>query len=675
MAQHKPNYFPFPLLALVGALLVLAQAACTYTQKITDGPTAYELKRYHEAAPLLEKEIAKTKSRVERGKLAFMLGESYSAMHRPDDALPWYRKAYDFQYGPAALEAYAEGLMETEQYKEALEAYKELGFEIGSRYQYRRQMQAAQAGLDWDESKARWEVKEAPFETGGAAYAPIYAGADKLLYTVDKPLSVEDDRVYAWTGRSFSDIVAQSLSPDAEPQPLDEMINGQYNEGAAAMSPDGRHLAFTRCAPFGYETGYCRVFVADREGDSWSEPQPLAFQEEEVNYMQPAWSTDGNFLYFSSDHPDGIGGYDIYFSERMPPHDWSAPQRLPRAINSPEDEHFPRWRGDTLFFSSDGHAGLGGLDIFRVHRMGSDVWSTPQNLMPPLNSGGDDIGITYDASDPNKSRGYFSSNRGDGLDRIFSFEMLPPPPPPPAPPVEDSIEVEEKEAIWTLNVYVVEELRRDPTNPNSPVLGKAPLESATLSVEPASLSSDLRLVEPGHWALELEPDRKYRFLANADGYLNQDGSFSSAGMTKAPGDADQSFELEIELDKIYAGREIVLDDIYYDFDKSDIRADAEPTLRKLARDLQLNPDLRIRLGSHTDCQGGDGYNQALSQRRAESAVNFLIEQGIAPGRLEAVGYGEDVPRTDCACSRCTDDEHQLNRRTTFAVLEGESGGF
>jgi len=140
-------------------------------------------------------------------------------------------------------------------------------------------------------------------------------------------------------------------------------------------------------------------------------------------------------------------------------------------------------------------------------------------------------------------------------------------------------------------------------------------------------------------------------------------------MKKVDGQADQNFELEIRLDKIYAGREIVLDDIYYDFDKADIRSDAEPTLRKLARDLQLNPALRIRLGSHTDCRGGDAYNRALSQRRAESAVQFLIAQGIAPTRLEAVGFGEDVPRTDCACSRCTEDDHQLNRRTTFAILE------
>jgi len=178
----------------------------------------------------------------------------------------------------------------------------------------------------------------------------------------------------------------------------------------------------------------------------------------------------------------------------------------------------------------------------------------------------------------------------------------------------------------------------------------------------------LQQVGGGEWTLRMQPGVSYRFLAKAAGYLSADASFSTLGMQQPSGE-DALFEIEIELDKIFAGREIVLDDIYYDFDKADIRSDAKPTLRQLARNLQLNPGLRIQLGSHTDCRGGDTYNRSLSQRRAESAVQFLIEQGVAAERLQAVGYGEDKPRSSCVCSRCSEEEHQINRRTTFAILE------
>lgn len=650
-------------------MLVLAQA-CNYTQRITDGNTAWELKRYAEALPLLTKEYNKTKSRVDQGQLAYKIGSSYDNLHQPADALEWYKRAYDYQYGPEALESYAEMLMQTEEYDEALKAYKELGFEIGSRYQFRRQMKAAEFASQYDASQARFKVEEAAFNTGAATYAPHYASEDALFVSSDQGPTLEKGTQYAWTGRAYSDLYLQPL-PSGTPKKLDSKINGPYNEGAAALSPDGRHLAFTRCAPFGYETGYCQLFISDREGDSWTEPQALTFQEPEINYVQPAWSADGSLLYFSSDHPDGIGGYDIYTSERMPAQEWSSPKRLPRTINTPKNEHFPSLNRDTLYFSSDGHGGVGGLDILRTYPLGSDGYAAPFNLLPPVNSGADDFGISFSPKLNSKGRkqGYFSSSRTDGLDRIYKVEQLPPPP-PPAPvidPIDSTVVV--KKPTWILDIVVVEPILSIPNNPSSRVVGMKPLESATIQVEPSSATEKLSIIEPGEWNLSLDENTQYRFLAKAPGYLSQDESFSTLGMKKVEGQGDQRFELEIQLSKIYAGREVVLDDIYYDFDKADIRSDAEPTLRKLARDLQLNPELRIRLGSHTDCRGPEGYNRSLSQRRAESAVQFLIAQGIDASRLEAVGFGEDVARNDCACSRCTEDDHQINRRTTFAILE------
>ena len=662
------------LLALAAGALVLAQA-CNYTQKITDGPTAYELLRYDQAIPLLKADYAREKTRTEKGQIAFMLAESYRAKQAPADALEWYRVAYDNGYGAEALKANAEMLMQTEQYAEAGEAYKELGFEIGSRYEYRRQEQAARMAREWDASQARYAVEPAPFSVveSGATYAPSFVGEDALLLTADRGgvASADDDYEgrYAWTGRSFTDLYIQPL-PDGEARELSALINGQYNEGAASISPDGKHLAFTRCAPVALEAGHCQLFVADREGDDWGEPLPLAFQEPGVNYTQPGWSADGQLLYFSSDHPEGFGGYDLYAVERMPPHDWSTPVLLPRTINTDGDEHFPVLRGDTLFFSSDGHVGFGGLDVFRSFPIGSDNWSPPYNLRPPLNTGGDEFAMAFAPLQADgKSRGYFTSNRGEGLDRIFAFEMLPEPPPPiDSQAIADSI-LAARIPTWTLDVYVVEAVYEDPADLSSRRLGVRPLEGSTLVVEPDALGVDLSEIEPGHFRIPLDDSLDYRFLASATDYLNNDGAFSTKRMRRRAGDRDQVFELEIELERIVTGREIALENIYYDLDKAEIRDDAEPTLRELARDLSLNPELRIRLGAHTDCRGNDAYNRDLSQRRAESAVAFLIEQGIDESRLEAQGYGEDVPLTDCACSRCSEADHQLNRRTTFAVIE------
>ncbi len=659
------------LISAIALLFVLAQAvsSCNYTRKITDGPTAFELKRFHEATPLLEKEYKAEKSRVQRGKIAWMLGESFRERHLPAEAREWYRQAYDLQYGPEALERYAQSLMQTEQYKEALQAYEELGREIGSRYQYRRQMQAAQSAIDFDVARqALYSVGQTDLGLGASTYAANFSEGDVLLISADEraPTGKKAADPYAWTGRTFSDLYFQPLG-GGEPMALAGRINGPFNEGAAAISPDGKELLFTRCAPMGDEPGYCRIMRSEREGDAWSEPQMLAFQEGEFNYLQPTWSADGEMIYYSSDDANGIGGYDIYFVERVPPSEWSTPTRLPRTINTAANEHWPSMRDDTLYFSSDGHPGFGGLDIFRTYPFGSDSWAAPYNLLPPVNGGGDDFAISFPRASPSDGDvlAVMTSNRGDGQDKIYTLGAPPPRPVDPDPVDTVAAEV----PVWKLVVTVVEPILVDPADPTSRVLGKKPLESASVRVEPVGADSTLSQNEPGVYSLTVEPGLRYRFLADAPGYLSRDGVFSTQGLRKLNGDAGQTFELEIELNKVYTNREIALNNIYYDLDKADIRADAQPTLRALARDLQLNPGLRIRMGAHTDCRGQDAYNRDLSQRRAESAVQFLIEQGVAADRLEATGFGEDVPLTTCACTRCTEEEHQLNRRTTFTVLE------
>jgi peptidoglycan-associated lipoprotein len=220
-----------------------------------------------------------------------------------------------------------------------------------------------------------------------------------------------------------------------------------------------------------------------------------------------------------------------------------------------------------------------------------------------------------------------------------------------------------------LEVYVLEKIFAEPDNPNSKVLGRRPLKNAVLDKTANEKKQHYNTREEGMVRLELAENTDYFFNASNAGYLSGAGKFSTKGIARDPQNPVQTFELEIVLDKIYTNKEIVLENIYYDYDKWNIRPDAEPTLNRLADMLLQNPGIRIQLGSHTDCRGEDRYNQTLSQKRAQSAVNYLIGKGIDESRLSALGYGETNPAMNCACSQCSENEHQANRRTTFKILE------
>ena len=228
---------------------------------------------------------------------------------------------------------------------------------------------------------------------------------------------------------------------------------------------------------------------------------------------------------------------------------------------------------------------------------------------------------------------------------------------------------EEIEYKLLLEGYVLEKIYNNPTDPNSKVLGRKPLPGSEVDIQFDKQKETVTVGEDGMFRLELEENTDYSFLASREKYLSNDAAFSTVGIGRDPNNPVQTFEIEIVLDKIFLDKEITLENIYYDFDKWDIREDAQPTLDDLARNLKLNPDIRIQMGSHTDCRGNNRYNEDLSQKRAQSAVDYLISKGIDPARLVARGYGESQPEVDCICARCTEEEHQTNRRTTFKIIE------
>lgn len=643
--------------------------SCTYIQKIQDGKTAVEYKQYDLAINLLTKEYKKTKSRVEKGKLAFLLGESYKNTGNSDQAINWYEIAYNNQYGVDALKEYAFVLKQSERYDEAKEAFKNLGFEIGSPYEFRKEIAATKVAADWLKNQNKdYKITPVDFNSNNNDYAPMFYGDNYLVFTSDRNNSTGEDK-YLWTGNKFTDLYTVDLSTE-EVRPFDFNINTTNNEGTATFTKDGTGMYFTRCDNGDkYTDKYCQILFSRKEGNIWTAPVPMNFTREDINYRHPFITADGNTLYFSADDKEGWGSYDLYYAQKQSD-GWSEPKLLPLSVNTINgDEGFPFMDKDTLYFASSGHTGMGGLDIFRTVQRKDGSFTPSQNLKAPINSGKDDFGYIIDKKaklDKDLlSVGYFTSSR-DGNDAIYRYQQHVPPPTSPVIIAETPKEIIYKNI---LEGYVLEKIYADANNPNSKVLGRKPLSNSSVSVNFGKEKLNFTTAEDGFFTFDLTTDTDYRFFATHEGYLNNNAFFSSKGIAKDANNPTQKFEIEIELDKIFLNREITLENIYYDFNDDKIRSDAKPTLRALAQNLQLNPNLRIQLASHTDCRGQDNYNQSLSQRRAQSAVDFLITLGIDAGRLQAVGYGETRPKADCLCSRCTEEEHQENRRTTFAIVE------
>lgn len=651
------------LLAFIIGLIT----ACTYTIKVRDGGTAVEVKQYAVAVDLLQKEYDKAKSRVEQGRIAFMLGESYKNMNRSEESIRWYRIAYDNQYGVDALKEYAYALKRAERYEEAMQAFKDLGIEIGSPYEYRREISACQVAMGWKALPPEYEIEAMAFNSGDSDYSPTLYKQNQMVISSDRPAST-GEKTYNWFGDDFSDLFVVDLNSNSVSS-FDLALNTEDNEGSVAFAPDYSEAYFSRCFSGKDQPANCKLMVSEAQGDGWSAPRVLDFIEDGVNYGGPSLSADGSTLYFSCDHPDGWGGHDIYASERQPGGGWGPPALLSRSINTSGDEMFPFIDQDTLYFASDSHTGMGGLDIFRSFRMANGSWTPPYNLKAPINSGADDFGYIIDHNAPRAEgvlqAGYFTSTREDGIGRddIYRFTKVIPPEPPV---VEIPKEVTYK---LILEGYVLEKIYDNPTDPNSRVLGRKPLPGSEVAIRFNKNKESVTVGEDGMFRLELEENTDYDFLASQPGYLSNEAAFSTVGIGRDPANPVQTFEIEIVLAKIFLDKEITLENIYYDFDKWDIREDARPTLDELARNLELNPGIRIQLGSHTDCRGTTRYNEDLSQKRAQSAVDYLITRGIDPARLAALGYGESQPAVDCLCSRCTEDEHQANRRTTFKIIE------
>ena len=448
-----------------------------------------------------------------------------------------------------------------------------------------------------------------------------------------------------------------------KPEAIDSELNSDEDEGACAFTPDGKTMYLTICKTDPQYPRYAQIATSQRSDASWGKATVQEITRDTLSaFAHPAVSPDGMWLYFVSDMPGGMGGYDIWRIQ-LTSKGMVGLENVGEPVNTPGNEMFPTFRpnGD-LYFSSDGHPGMGGLDIFIAKPVQSEELSNQYELEHPgypLNSAGDDFGMTFEGL---HNRGYFSSNRGDarGWDHIYSFEK--------------------HEVIQTVKGWVYEQD------------GYELPAGLVYMVGNDGTNLKLNVKGDGSFEQEIQPGVDYVFLGTCKGFLNHKEELRVDSVKES-----QEYVLQFPLASITAP--VLIDNIFYDFDKATLRPESTEALDRLIALLNENPNVTIELSAHTDQRGSDQYNERLSQRRAESVVNYLIEHGIAQDRLTPVGYGEQRPKTikrkltekydwmkegDVLTAEyiaALDDEekqeicHQLNRRTEFIVLRTTYGMF
>jgi outer membrane protein OmpA-like peptidoglycan-associated protein/tetratricopeptide (TPR) repeat protein len=459
---------------------------------------------------------------------------------------------------------------------------------------------------------------------------------DGIVFSADKEPKTRR-KTSNWTGNSYLDLYY--IEPDqngawTEPTPLSGKINGRLHDGTATFSADGKTIFFTRnnyvkrkMEVNELEENNLKIFSAELIDGKWNNLEEFPFNSDYFSCGHPTLSSDGKTLIFVSDMPGGYGGTDLYFTQFINGK-WAQPENLGAKINTNGNEQFPYLRGeDTLYFSSNGHNSMGGLDVFVAENTGSS-WSTPENLNYPVNSSKDDFGFALDESG---NTGYLSSARFS-TDKIYSFRKFDP----------------------TFNLFGFAHKKGERT----------PVENVRVEIMSKS-GKKIQLIskEDGTFHMLLQKNENYQLHCTKVGCFGQTSELNTTGLKYS-----QNFYVDYEVEEIVINKPIVLENIYYDFDKWFIRPDAAIELDKLVKLLIDNPEIDIEMGSHTDVRGTDEYNQVLSEHRAQSAVEYLISKGIDKTRLTYKGYGEMKLVNSCKNGiHCTEDEHQQNRRTEFKV--------
>ncbi len=631
-----------------------------------DGKTAYTLKQYSVAAELLQKEYEAEKDPVKKKQEAFEIAQSYRRYDNTIAAAEWYKKAADMG-DAAALYKLGQMQMMNEQYEEAIKTFTQYGsVDVASKGEVQGDIKNCRNALEWKQAFTKVQVTNLSYiNTPQSDFSPIlYKG--RLVFSSSRNEAMGDMK-NAWTGEKSADIFISDLNPTAKAQSLSDSINTKDYEGTCTFSKDGNEIYFTRCNVVDesdkknkpHSNQYCHVYHSSLSDGRWSSPELVKLFADTVNVGQPALSKDGKYLFVSSDIKAGFGGKDIYYFTKTDT-GWSAASNAGTYVNTAGDEMFP-WLDErnNLYFASNGLPGMGGLDIFKAVK-GKTLWKDATNLKAPINSGADDFGYIIEKYKPKNANdtilmsGYFTSGRqgGKGEDDIYRFE-------------------EKWINTFVLKGKVLTKKYENPEDPDSKLLGMMPVPGARVELRNAkndTLIGFKNCDKDGNYTFKLDAETDYKLAAGQAGFLNKKDATSTKGKRNQDSTLITIYK-DIELDKIFTQKMIVIPNIYYDYDKATLRPESEAVLDSILVFFKDNKDLTIEIGSHTDSRGSDAYNLKLSQARAQSVVDYLIAKGIAQDRLVAVGYGET--RLVNRCSNgvdCTEEEHQKNRRTTFRII-------
>jgi peptidoglycan-associated lipoprotein len=593
-------------------LILITLASCSTTKLGRVALSSQEIGEYHKAIDKYRKANRKEKDRDKRMEYTYSIAECYRYLGQYEMAALYYRNTIRRSHpDPKALLWYAEMLRSSQKYEEALENYRLYLEEAPDDQQALNGMESIRLTQLWTAFPTKHiinPVKE--LNARESDYSPVFVGGrdNEIIFTSTRKAATGKRRSMI-TGQSFADLFRSQFNVQrqrwGEPQPLDQnfIVNTAAEEGAATLSGIGDQMIFTRCMYDKTRNSPPQIYSTSQVRGSWAEPSLLDILGDSVMAAHPALSPDGSILYFVSDAPGGQGGKDIWMAEKSGGAYKSAVNLGPE-INTPGDEMFPYVRDNgELYFSSNYHPGMGGFDIFKAVKDEDGKW-TVENMGYPLNSAGDDFGIAFIQG---RNEGMFSSNRkGSRSDDIYSFFV---------PPIifQMAGEVFNKETNTPLDGVTVRIIGTDGTN--------------------------LRMqTQNAKFQMRLQPETEYIVAGFREGYLLDKSGFTTEGLT-------DSKDFRVELFLTPTDNPIKLDNINYAFGSADLQPESIVALDTLIELLQANPTITIELMAHTDHVGSEQFNFELSQRRAQSVVNYLIEKGISAQRLVAKGYGETWPKT------------------------------
>lgn len=620
------------LILLITGILLHSCGADSYFKKANDD---FEHLRYSEAIVNYEKGIKKRRDMDAVEKLA----DSYFYSNQIHKAKSLYEEVISSNEGDAHTHFnYGRLLMSEGNYASAISQFEFYLQSHPGDVVAEMLIASCRSVNERFRDTTLFEIAPIPTDDFTAAFSPVdYRNG--IVFSAEHSVGA-DRKQSPWTGNSYLDLYYMERDDSGNwlsPILLEGDINGKFHEGPTTFTQDGNTAYFTRSNYYKQKMvenesheNNLKIFKATLIENKWTNLEELPFNSDDYSCGHPSLTQDGKTLYFVSDMPGGFGGTDIYkatFENGV----WGKPENLGATINTSGNELFPYMHADgTLYFSSNAHNSMGGLDVFLTYYF-IDRWMTPENLNYPLNSKQDDFG--YHLNTDNYT-GFISSARSD-KDALYTFEKKAP------------------------TFVLFGTARKKGTD--------IPVEGVKVEITKGSNNEVITVVsgKDGKFEYKLNGEEDYHLLCTKIGCFTRTDKVSTKGLKYS-----ENFYADFEVEEIIIGKPIVLENIYYDFDKWDIREDAARELDKLVKILKDNPNISIQMGSHTDARGTDSYNLVLSDKRAKAAVEYLISKGIDPSRLTWKGYGETEPVNECVNKvECDEERHQQNRRTEFRVMK------